>query len=178
MSDTITAPITISTTTITAPVGNEATITTSMTAHMVDATKHLPSQTGHTGKVLGTDGTSASWSVPTGGGGGVIDDTPADGVTDHSISSNWAYDHVAAADPHTGYLKEADIDDAPVDGETAAPISSNWAFDHNADVTTKHLPAQATHSGKYLTTDGSTASWGAVAAGGGESISSFLLMGA
>jgi hypothetical protein len=36
-----------------------------------------------------------------------IDDSPADGVTTAPISSNWAYDHVAAADPHTGYLLES-----------------------------------------------------------------------
>lgn len=30
-----------------------------------------------------------------GGGGGPIDDTPVNGVVDHAISSNWAYDHLA-----------------------------------------------------------------------------------
>ena len=30
-----------------------------------------------------------------------IDDTPADGVTDESISSNWAYDHANASNPHS-----------------------------------------------------------------------------
>jgi hypothetical protein len=66
-----------------------------------------------------------------------IDNTPRDGARYNPISSDWAYDHVAAADPHTGYLKESDIDDTPVDGETAAPISSNWAHDH-ADSTSAH----------------------------------------
>ncbi|KKM08182.1 hypothetical protein LCGC14_1726460, partial [marine sediment metagenome] len=33
-----------------------------------------------------------------------VDDTPVDGATQDPISSNWAYDHVAAADPHTGYV--------------------------------------------------------------------------
>lgn len=37
-----------------------------------------------------------------------IDDTPVDGVTDQSISSNWAYDHVNASDPHgTAYTLPA-----------------------------------------------------------------------
>lgn len=36
-----------------------------------------------------------------------VDDTPVDGVTTDPISSNWAYDHVAAADPHTGYRLES-----------------------------------------------------------------------
>ncbi len=68
-----------------------------------------------------------------------IDDTPVDSETSAPISSNWAYDHVAAADPHPGYQLEsgmsaylaiANIDDSPVDSETSAPISSNWAYDH------------------------------------------------
>jgi hypothetical protein len=36
-----------------------------------------------------------------------IDDTPVNGEVDAPISSNWAYDHVAAADPHTGYRLES-----------------------------------------------------------------------
>jgi len=32
-----------------------------------------------------------------------VDDAPVNGETTHAISSNWAFDHVAAADPHTGY---------------------------------------------------------------------------
>jgi hypothetical protein len=36
-----------------------------------------------------------------------IDDVPVDGVTDAPISSNWAYDHTTAADPHTGYRLES-----------------------------------------------------------------------
>ena len=36
-----------------------------------------------------------------------IDDAPVDGVTAAPISSNWAYDHVAAADPHAGYVLES-----------------------------------------------------------------------
>uniref|UniRef100_A0A6M3ILI5 C1q domain-containing protein n=1 Tax=viral metagenome TaxID=1070528 RepID=A0A6M3ILI5_9ZZZZ len=38
-----------------------------------------------------------------------VDDTPVDGVTTAPVSSNWAYDHAAAADPHTGYVKESDF---------------------------------------------------------------------
>lgn len=36
-----------------------------------------------------------------------IDDTPVNGEVAQPISSNWAYDHVAAADPHTGYRLES-----------------------------------------------------------------------
>ena len=38
-----------------------------------------------------------------------IDDTPVNGETSAPISSNWAYDHEAAADPHTGYVLTSEI---------------------------------------------------------------------
>lgn len=47
-----------------------------------------------------------------------VDDTPADGETAKAISSNWAYDHVAAADPHTGYLLESALAAPGAIGET------------------------------------------------------------
>ena len=36
-----------------------------------------------------------------------IDDTPVNGEVAQPISSNWAFDHGAAADPHTGYRLES-----------------------------------------------------------------------
>jgi len=36
-----------------------------------------------------------------------VDDTPVDAATDVPVSSNWAYDHENAADPHTGYALES-----------------------------------------------------------------------
>lgn len=39
-----------------------------------------------------------------------IDDTPVNGELTAPISSNWAFDHVAAADPHPGYLTQAEGD--------------------------------------------------------------------
>lgn len=41
-----------------------------------------------------------------------VDDTPVDSATTDPISSNWAYDHVAAADPHPGYALESLADAA------------------------------------------------------------------
>jgi len=41
-----------------------------------------------------------------------VDDTPVNGATTVPVSSNWAYDHVAAADPHTGYVLESLLDAA------------------------------------------------------------------
>lgn len=45
-----------------------------------------------------------------------IDDTPVDSETSAPISSNWAYDHVAASDPHTGYCLESAFGDTVGDG--------------------------------------------------------------
>ncbi len=39
-----------------------------------------------------------------------VDDVPVDGVTEFPISSNWAFDHVAAPDPHVGYVLESLFD--------------------------------------------------------------------
>jgi len=36
-----------------------------------------------------------------------LDDVPVDAAATSAISSNWAYDHVAAVDPHTGYRLES-----------------------------------------------------------------------
>ena len=38
-----------------------------------------------------------------------VDDTPVNGVTTAPVSSNWAYDHENASDPHTGYMLESNI---------------------------------------------------------------------
>ena len=38
-----------------------------------------------------------------------VDDTPVNDVTTAPVSSNWAYDHVAASDPHTGYALESSL---------------------------------------------------------------------
>lgn len=58
-----------------------------------------------------------------------IDDTPVNGEVAAPISSNWAFDHVAAADPHPGYL-------TPTEGDAAyAPITKGVtngdSHDHN-----------------------------------------------
>jgi len=65
----------------------------------------------------------------------------------------------------------------PIGGNTGQILrktsNSNYATEW---ATFDGLPSQSGNDGKYLTTDGSTASWGTVAQGG-ETISSFLLAG-
>jgi hypothetical protein len=98
-----------------------------------------------------------------------VDDTPVDGATKVPISSNYMYDHVAAADPHTGYVLESAVDDTPVNNATTDPISSNWAYDHAALILGAHgLPADP-NADKYLMWDDDPGQlvW-ADAAGGGD----------
>ena len=44
-----------------------------------------------------------------------IDDIPVDGVVNAPISSNWAYDHENAADPHSVYATDTDISNLQTD---------------------------------------------------------------
>ena len=78
-----------------------------------------------------------------------IDDTPVNGVTDQSISSNWAYDHVNASNPH---------------GTTAADVGADAAGAAdavNTRIDEDVLPAiptnnnQLTNGAGYIT-DGNT----------------------
>jgi hypothetical protein len=65
-----------------------------------------------------------------------IHDTPVDGATTTSISSNWAFDNVKTPVPSGAVFTDTDtntqraIHDTPVDGATTTSISSNWAFDN------------------------------------------------
>ena len=63
-----------------------------------------------------------------------IHDTPVDGATTTSISSNWAFDNVKTAVPSGAIFTDTNsqrpIHDTPVNGATTTSISSNWAFDN------------------------------------------------
>lgn len=78
----------------------------------------------------------------------------------------------------TGSVTRLTIDDTVITAAVPIAMGSNAITTsstvdgidisaHAADVTTLHLPSQATHSGKFLTTNGSVASWGAVSWNGG-----------
>ncbi|KKN78432.1 hypothetical protein LCGC14_0349640 [marine sediment metagenome] len=56
-----------------------------------------------------------------------VDDTPVNGVTIAPISSNWAFDHVGSADPHTGYMLESNIGT----GSGNYPIMDTAAVDND-----------------------------------------------
>ena len=100
-----------------------------------------------------------------------IHDTPSDGATTTSISSNWAFDNVKTAVPagaiFTDNNTQRAIHDTPVNGATTTSISSNWAFDNvktavptgalftDTDNNTQLSSAQITAMG-FSTTDNDT----------------------
>ena len=116
----------------------------------------VPSQTGNSGKYLTTNGTATSWdaldistaditgTVPISKGGTNGTATPTLGGV--IVGTGTAY--ASTASGTAGYLLTSNGAAAPT--WQAAPVS---------------LPSQTGNNGKYLTTDGSTASWGTVVAG-------------
>jgi hypothetical protein len=62
-----------------------------------------------------------------------IDDAPVNNETSAPISSNWAYDHVAAADPHTGYRLESADHTHQSTGAQAGKIDHGAALDGLTD---------------------------------------------
>ena len=65
----------------------------------------------------------------------------------------------------------------PTGGSTGQVLVKSSSSDYEVEWSTfDGLPSQTGNDGKYLTTDGSSASWATVAQGG-EAISSFLLAG-
>jgi hypothetical protein len=106
-----------------------------------------------------------------GGGSGSGDLVSTNNLSDVSNAAT-ALSNLGGEPADPTILKEADVDDVPVDGVTTAPASSNWAHDHE-NASNPHsitadgiLPSQTGNSGKFLTTDGTNSSWGAVPGGG------------
>ncbi len=63
-----------------------------------------------------------------------IHDTPVNGATTTSISSNWAFDNVKTAVPASALFTDTNtfraISSSPTNGATTTSISSDWAFDN------------------------------------------------
>jgi hypothetical protein len=62
-----------------------------------------------------------------------VDDTPVNAEILRPISSNWAFDHVAAADPHTGYRLESADHTHQSTGAQAGKIDHGAALDGLSD---------------------------------------------
>jgi len=77
-----------------------------------------------------------------------VDDTPMNGVTTAPISSNWAYDHKNAADPHPGYLTPAEGNAAyDAIGAAAAAVSSHESTYNHVNYNTAY--GWGDHAGLY-----------------------------
>jgi hypothetical protein len=135
---------------------NAASSATAAAASATAAAAVIPSQTGNSGKYLTTNGTSSSWdaldistaditgTVPISKGGTNGTATPTLGGAVYGTGSAYAITAAGTA----GQILTSNGGAAPT--WQAAPVS---------------LPSQTGNNGKYLTTDGSTASWATVAAG-------------
>ena len=101
-----------------------------------------------------------------------IDDTPTDGATTTSISSNWAFDNVKTAVPANALFTDTNtfraISSTPTDGATTTSISSAWAFDNVKTA----VPANA------LFTDTNTNTITSVGISGSETTGTITIAGA
>ncbi len=115
----------------------------------------LPTQTGQSGKVLSTDGTSPSWvdtptELPAGGTNGQILST------DGSGNYSWVNDAGGTSLPAGGN----NGDKLTTDGSGGYSWTADAVDDADADPTNElELPAQTGQAGKILSTDGSAVSW-------------------
>jgi len=133
---------------------NAANSATAAAASATAAAAVIPTQTGNNGKYLKTDGTSTSWdaldistadvsgTLPIANGGTNSTATPTLGGAVYGTGSAYAITAAGTA----GQILTSNGGAAPT--WQAAPVS---------------LPSQTGNTGKYLTTDGSTASWDALA---------------
>ena len=101
-----------------------------------------------------------------------IDDTPTDGATTTSISSNWAFDNVKTAVPAGALFTDTNtfraISSTPTEGATTTSISSDWAFDNVKTA----VPANA------LFTDTNTNTITSVGINGSETTGTVTIAGA
>ena len=132
---------------------NGTTIPSSKTLVATDSTQYVvPSQTGNSGKFLTTNGTTSSWGTAVAPAdysakGVILVGTGAGTFTAQTIGTNGQY---------------LQADSTQADGV-------KWA-------TVDALPSQTGNSGKYLTTNGTTASWSTIVTDPTPSV--FMLMGA
>jgi len=116
----------------------------------------IPSQTGHTGKVLSTDGLGTlSWV--TGGSGGGSSDTGDISFSGSAIgTSNLSEIKFTAGADFTAGLQINNVDVA----------TQSYADTQATTAAGLIIPNQNNNGGKYLTTDGTGLSWSTVSGGG------------
>lgn len=109
----------------------------------------LPTQTGYSGRVLGTDGFVAGWVEPE----SVQRDTMPQ-ADENEVDNIYQFIGTTDANYTNGYFYKC-----VSDGQN--PATYSWT---RVDVqpTPNELPSQTGQSGKYLTTNGTTASWATI----------------
>jgi hypothetical protein len=126
----------------------------------------LPGQTGNSGRYLTTNGTTTSWSTFTGyaGSAGYSGSTGYTGsastVAGYTGSVGTGYTGSAGTNGVIGYNGSTGYTGS---ASTAVGYSGSIGYTGSAGASAT-LPSQTGNSGKYLTTDGSTASWAALSA--------------
>jgi len=111
----------------------------------------LPSISGKKGKYLKTDGKKTYWAEVSGGGGGTSDYT--------DLENKPQINNVTLAGNKSS--SDLGLQDALISGTNIKTIN-NTSILGNGNIDVDGLPSQTGQSGKFLTTDGTSASWVAV----------------
>ena len=123
----------------------------------------LPPQAGSDGKILKTDGSTASWESAE--DAALPDQATHSGefLTTDGSDASWS-------DLGLGTLSSQDSDDVTITGGSVTGITDLAVADGGTGASTASvainnlLPSQSGNTGKYLTSDGSSSSWGAIPA--------------
>ena len=111
-----------------------------------------PTQTGKSGYVLGTDGFVAGWVKPE-----IVQRSALPQASEEEVGNIYQYVGTTDANYTNGYFYKC-----VSDGQTPATYSWERVDAQPAPVIPDPLPSQTGQSGKFLTTDGTDASWATV----------------
>lgn len=106
----------------------------------------LPSQTGHSGQILGTDGFVAGWVKPE-----IVQRSTMPQASEDELGKVYQFVGTTDATYTNGYFYKC-----VSDGQN--PATYSWS-QTNVQPAPSGLPSQTGNSGKFLTTDGTDASW-------------------
>lgn len=115
-------------------------------------TNALPAQTGHSGHVLGTDGSVAGWIAPE-----MVQRTAMPQASADEAGKIYQFTGTTDANYTNGYFYKC-----VSDGQEPATYSWTQTNVQPAPVIPDPLPSQTGNSGKFLTTDGTDASWATI----------------
>lgn len=146
-------------------INNEAVATQSYASTQATTAANgiIPAQSSHTGKFLTTDGTNLSWATVSGGGGNA--NTGNVTFTGSTMSTSDNSDIVFAQDVQMASFTTTSTGIPTLTSGSHVNISAVDGLKVN-NVSVEPIPDQSTHSGKFLTTNGTALSWATVSSGG------------